>query len=598
VTPAAGIGVWASVRTARVLRMLAVLAFFALPLACAASASAAEDGQITGRVTDASTHAAITGIEVCARGAHEFVSCESVNGYGEYVLYSVPPGSYAVEVYSRYPSINYVFQEVVGVVVAADESREVNAAMQLGGWIAGKVTDSSTNVAVAGVTVCLESSNGVPLSEGHLGDYGCAQTGSDGEYIISRVPPGAYGVFFAVPIANVGELDYAAQYYGGGSHRDEGREVTVVSGQTTGEVDAAMLRGGHITGVVTDTVTGAVIEGLSVCTSGLEEKEPTLMVRCGASNSHGEYAITALASGEYTVEFHAPLESALNYLPQFYGEQPVSPDGGKVSVTAGETTSGIDAAMQPGGIIMGTVTAAATGTVIAGVEVCVVAIGNGAKLRCVNTNADGEYVVAQLPAGEDTVEFAGAIGEHTGYARQFYGGKTALSEADHLPVTPGVTLTGINAGLRAVEEETVKAPSPAETTLSADLASATSLVKATPLVTVATSKLVVSKGSARVPIACAQAACQGSVELTVQVAAKRHRRKSALARNGRAGATLVLATGSFSLADGEGRSVLLRLTAVGKNMLADASRRHHPIAGKLVLSVRGGRARTTSVLAI
>jgi len=79
----------------------------------------------------------------------------------------------------------------------------------------------------------------------------------------------------------------------------------------------------------------------------------------------------------------------------------------------------------------------------------------------------------------------------------------------------------------------------------------------------------------------------------MQVAAKRHQGKSAVARK----ETLVLATGSFSLADGKSRTVVLRLTAAGKRMLADASK-HHPIGAKLMVSVKNGKATTKPVLAI
>jgi len=112
-------------------------------------------------------------------------------------------------------------------------------------------------------------------------------------------------------------------------------------------------------------------------------------------------------------------------------------------------------------------------------------------------------------------------------------------------------------------------------------------------VTLTASKLVVSSGSAPVRVACSQAACQGSIELTVQVPVKNGKGKTAADRK----ATLVLATGSFSLAAGRSRTVVLRLTAAGKKMLVHANK-HHPIALRLVLSVKGGKATTRSVLAV
>jgi hypothetical protein len=118
----------------------------------------------------------------------------------------------------------------------------------------------------------------------------------------------------------------------------------------------------------------------------------------------------------------------------------------------------------------------------------------------------------------------------------------------------------------------------------------TSPSDATPLVTLMASKLVVSAASAPVRVACSEATCQGSIELTVQVVAKRHQGKSAVTHR----ETLVLATGSFTLAEGKNRTVILRLTAAGKKLLAHA--RRHPIAAKLILSVHDGKTATRSVL--
>jgi hypothetical protein len=103
----------------------------------------------------------------------------------------------------------------------------------------------------------------------------------------------------------------------------------------------------------------------------------------------------------------------------------------------------------------------------------------------------------------------------------------------------------------------------------------------------------VSGGMAPVDVECQAAACRGSIELTVQVPAKDGKGKTAAART----ATLVLAKGSFSLAEGKRGTVVLHLTAVGKKRLAHASRRY-PVAAKLVLSVQSGKTTTKSVLAV
>jgi hypothetical protein len=118
-------------------------------------------------------------------------------------------------------------------------------------------------------------------------------------------------------------------------------------------------------------------------------------------------------------------------------------------------------------------------------------------------------------------------------------------------------------------------------------------VESTPFVTVTVSRLAVAGDSAPVPVECLAATCGGSIELTMQAPSKSGDGKVARARM----VTLVLARGSFTLAEGTSRTVVLRLTAIGKKMLAHANK-HHPIAAKLKLSVRGGRTITKAILAI
>jgi hypothetical protein len=460
------------------------------------------------------------------------------------------------------------------------------------GQVAGAVTDAATQAGIEGLEVCARLRS--ERSGGH-----CARTGQNGEYTIPEIPAGSYIVEFSVPFeggpgSSQSDLDYAPQYYDGKASQAEAEEVTVTAGETTLGVDAAIQPGGKITGVVTDAVTHDQVAGIEVCAYRPLEYEPS---RCGATNTNGEYTIDPLVGGEYVVVFRAPSNGPLDYAPQYYSDQASAEQANKVPVTIGETTSGIDAAMQVGGSITGQVTVAATGDPLGGAEVCALSVGDETPQRCVQTNTNGEYTLLQLAPGQDVVEFYDQFG--TGYVREYYGGKSSLAEADPLSVAPGVTITGVDASLHAVGEVTVKPPSPTETTLSTNLASPMPLIRTAPLVTLATSKLVVSKGAARVLIACSRADCQGSIELIVQAAAHGRESKTARSRKGNTAGggvvtgktaahegAVVLATGLFSLADGHSGSVLLYLTPAGRRRLAHA--RRHPLAARLVLSVKGG----------
>ena len=481
---------------------------------------------------------------------------------------------------------------VVLAAVAGSVGFAPNALAAEDGRISGTVTDASTHEPIEGITVCAR-----PVGEESGGL--CAESGHNGEYTVPYLAPGAYHVGFLVVIPNEHELDYASQYYNDKSHRAEAEAVTVTAGQTTSEIDAAMLPGGKISGVVTDAVTQAPLEGVQVCADGTPEERSASTTRCDLTNASGEYTLSPFVTGDYVVGFEGPYGGPLVYVPQFYDNQQSEPQANLVAVTTGLTTSGVDVAMQRGGVIAGRVTAAATGAAIEGIGVCALPVGQESfRERCAETNANGEYTLSPLKAGQDVIEFGSSFAGNKSYQPEYDNGKTSYSEAGPLTVEAAATITGIDAALYLPGERPVNtSPGPVTvlpsglTASAAPLITATSPAITTPLLTVMASRLVVSGSAAPVHVACSQAACQGSVELVVQVAAKRHKGKTAVART----QTLVLAAGSFSLGQGKSGTVVLRLTAFGRKRLAHA--KHHPIAAKLILSVKGGKTTTGSVLA-
>ena len=298
--------------------------------------------------------------------------------------------------------------------------------------------------------------------------------------------------------------------------------------------------------------------------------------------------------GRYTVDFHIPGNS--DYLGQFYGGEPPFEDGRLVfspsqelSVTAPGTVSGIDAALAPGVFEepVNTAPPVVSGTAVVGdalscspgswrgdpapVVVTYTWLRDGTSISSANGSS---YTAQSADEGHGVsckVSAANVAGSQIG---------TGQAISPSVTITPGSTTGGpggASGGASPAGAMTGALGSP--------------LLQATPLVTFMTSKLVMSGGAATVRVACSQAACQGSMELAVQEAAKRYAGKSALARM----ETLVLATGSFSLAEGKDGSVLLHLTSAGRQKLAHA--RHHPIAAKLILSVKGGETTTKPVLA-
>jgi hypothetical protein len=289
------------------------------------------------------------------------------------------------------------------------------------GTIAGTVTSAASSSPIEGVEVCATATGAYSST--------CADTGSDGSYSIGSLEPGTYNVGFEPRW-----LDYLFQYYDGAEDREEAGVVTVEAGSTIGSIDAAMQPGGGITGTVTAADDHAPLQGILVCLHG----ENAAVTSCISTRADGTYAFSALAAGNYTLEFSS--QGSANYVRQFYSGKATHKTADPVTVTAGETRAGIDAEMQTGGKIAGTVTDAATHEPIGGLSVCA-----DFHDACATTDSSGSYEIPRLPTGSFEVRFGPDWA--TGYLPQYYDGNATLAEAEAIPVTAGESTGGVDAAM-------------------------------------------------------------------------------------------------------------------------------------------------------
>lgn len=250
-------------------RGLAVLTMV-LVLGLCASSAMAQTGVLTGTVTDADTSEPIEGALVVARGdgmggPHGSGRLDSgghpggphgprhafTDANGSYTIEELEAGDYDVACGTPGYSVAYA-----GATIADGETTVLDFALEplTFGAVAGHVTDASTGMPIAGARVVLLRPHIGEVRSPSGDDAGesmwlHAVTGDDGTYSIDNVPSG----------------DYEARAMSFGYLRSEPVPVTVVEGETA-QVDLELmpLTFGSLEGHVTDTVTGAPIEGAIV----------------------------------------------------------------------------------------------------------------------------------------------------------------------------------------------------------------------------------------------------------------------------------------------------------------------------------------------
>ncbi|HEX5224708.1 MAG TPA: carboxypeptidase-like regulatory domain-containing protein, partial [Solirubrobacteraceae bacterium] len=260
------------------------------------------------------------------------------------------------------------------------------------GTIEGTVTSASTHSAIDGIEVCAYAPEAEPS---------CTFTNAAGKYAIA-IPPGAYVVEFFSPYGS--GLNYVTIYQGGASSWEEAEAhpLTVTAGGTDSGVDAAMQEGGHISGHVASAAPPeSAIANVEVCAGQVEGEG----FGCGLTDASGDYEISALPTGEYLVSFEPPSTG-----PSFIGQVHEGP----VGVTAGATTTGVEARLALGGEIGGKLTAAPSGGPLPGAQACAL-ISETEAVECAPTDEEGDYALRGLPPRSYAVGLA-----KPGYQWQYY----------------------------------------------------------------------------------------------------------------------------------------------------------------------------------
>ena len=301
-------------------------------------------------------------------------------------------GTYLPQYYSNKPTLALADDVVVS---AGATTSGISAMLAVAGHISGTVTNASA-VGLAGIWVYACRPDGAGGWEQFAGD----STAADGSYDLGGLSTGSYRVEFRDWVGGA----YAAQYYNNKPTLDLANAVAVTAGATTSGINAMLAVAGHVTGTVKNA--GASVSAAS----GWPPTSPTAPAAGTGSTASrprptAAYDLGGLPTGSYRIEFW---DGSGVYATQYYNNKPTLALADDVAVTAGATTSGINATLAAAGHVTGTVkNASAVG--LGGIQVTAFRANGSGGWELVEhstrTAAGGTYDLGGLPTGSYRIKF-------------------------------------------------------------------------------------------------------------------------------------------------------------------------------------------------
>lgn len=265
--------------------------------------------------------------------------------HGRYVIQGLPAGRYSVEFdpgcnnNGNYLSASYPHPVTAQI---GKVTSHIDGVMQLGAEISGTVTDRSDGTPMGGI--CVSIDEGLAM----------ASTGKHGTFFARQIPPGRYSVEFT-NCHNKGS--FAPQFYPGQLNPAAAGQVTLTAGKLTTQVDAAMTPGGTVTGTLRSE-SGVKLSNVcaaAILAADLQGEGPGSLDFFGqiTRSTAGQYSLRNLAAGRYQFAFGTC--GGPNFADQYFQGQTDFTEADQVTLSAGQTVTGIDATLQPAGVISGIV---------------------------------------------------------------------------------------------------------------------------------------------------------------------------------------------------------------------------------------------------
>ncbi|MDZ7729951.1 MAG: carboxypeptidase regulatory-like domain-containing protein [Natrialbaceae archaeon] len=273
---------------------------------------AAQNGTVSGTITDAQSAAAIDNASVTLETGQSAMTDAS----GNYTIANVVPGTYNLTA----DHADYA-PNTTSVTVGPNGSVTADLALTpLNGTVTGTITEADTGATIQNATVTLETGQS-------------ATTDASGTYTLADVVPGTYNL-------TADHANYTANT----------TSVTVGPNQTVTEDLALSAQNGSISGTVTDQ-DGADLSGATVTIDSTGQSATT--------DANGTYTIADVAPGSYNLT-----ASLANYSDA---------TATNVTVGPGEAVTDVNLTLvELNGTVSGTVTNSSDGTALANATVEVV----------------------------------------------------------------------------------------------------------------------------------------------------------------------------------------------------------------------------------
>ncbi|HEY5229784.1 MAG TPA: carboxypeptidase-like regulatory domain-containing protein, partial [Galbitalea sp.] len=243
----------------------------------------------------------------------------------------------------------------------------------------------------------------------------------NGNFSFSGVAAGTYTLDFQSPDG----ADYIQQWWNNEPSNSAADYFTLADGQALGGMNATLAVGTTLSGSIYGAGSPNVpLSGASVF---LQDPDGSFFA-FGNTDSNGDYTISGVPAGTYTLQFTPPFRSP-NYLQQWWNDQPTQATATTLTVGTAQTLTGYNAVLSVGASISGTVTGADTGQGV--LNASVQALQDGSFAGFANVASDGSYTISGLAPGNYTLQFVPSY--NTDYLGQYW--KDAATAATATTVT-------------------------------------------------------------------------------------------------------------------------------------------------------------------